>query len=230
MEDVAERGGGWGRGRMRGGRRVIGRAGRGGHGQRRQQPSNELRATLVGHVINHGWHCERLDRECSLSHCRIFFLQFSFSLHRFVSIWIIWRILYNLNYFSIWQSTLKMECFLLCPTVCSWLDKIIRMKCVPSGDFDNAICSFCCSASFWRIYEVFCSFVVWFFELCSVNMMFYVTVISIQAIISHLSPLYSSPHLIMHLQFYVIAAMMDVYVRVYVECLSVQTEKPVEAK
>ena len=40
---------------MRGGGRVRGRgrAGR-GHGQRRQQLSNEIRATLVDHVINHG--------------------------------------------------------------------------------------------------------------------------------------------------------------------------------
>lgn len=34
--------------------RGRGRAGRGGHGQRRQQLSNEIRATLVDHVINHG--------------------------------------------------------------------------------------------------------------------------------------------------------------------------------
>ena len=39
---------------MRGGGRVRGRAGRGGHGQRRQQLSNENRATLVDHIINHG--------------------------------------------------------------------------------------------------------------------------------------------------------------------------------
>lgn len=41
---------------MRGGGRVRGRgrAGRGVHGQRRQQLSNEIRATLVDHVINHG--------------------------------------------------------------------------------------------------------------------------------------------------------------------------------
>lgn len=58
MEAVAERGRGRGRGRvrMRGGGRVRGRgrAGRGVHGQRRQQLSNEIRATLVDHVINHG--------------------------------------------------------------------------------------------------------------------------------------------------------------------------------
>ena len=34
---------------MRGGGRVRGRAGRGGHRQRRQQLSNEIRATLVDH-------------------------------------------------------------------------------------------------------------------------------------------------------------------------------------
>jgi hypothetical protein len=47
---------GRGRVRMRGGGRVRGRgrAGRGVHGQRRQQLSNEIRATLVDHVINHG--------------------------------------------------------------------------------------------------------------------------------------------------------------------------------
>ena len=39
---------------MRGGGRVRGRAGRGGHGQRRQQLSNEIRAASVDHVINHG--------------------------------------------------------------------------------------------------------------------------------------------------------------------------------
>ncbi len=39
----------------RGGRvRGRGRAGRGVHGQRRQTLSNEIRATLVDHVINHG--------------------------------------------------------------------------------------------------------------------------------------------------------------------------------
>lgn len=56
MEAVAERGRGRGRVRMRGGGRVRGRgrAGRGVHGQRRQQLSNEIRATLVDHVINHG--------------------------------------------------------------------------------------------------------------------------------------------------------------------------------
>ncbi|KAK0136832.1 hypothetical protein N1851_027005 [Merluccius polli] len=59
MEDNnAERGRGRGRGRarMRGGGRVRGRgrAGRGVHGQRRNQLSNEIRATLVDHVINHG--------------------------------------------------------------------------------------------------------------------------------------------------------------------------------
>jgi len=35
-------------------------------------------------------------------------------------------------------------------------------------DFDNAVCSFGCSASFCRIYEVFCSLGVWFCELCKV--------------------------------------------------------------
>ncbi|XP_047676533.1 uncharacterized protein LOC113637723 [Tachysurus fulvidraco] len=40
--------------RIRGGGRVRGRAGRGVHGQRRQTLSNEIRATLVDHVINHG--------------------------------------------------------------------------------------------------------------------------------------------------------------------------------
>ncbi|XP_045560151.1 uncharacterized protein [Salmo salar] len=56
MEAVAERGRGRGRVRIRGGGRVRGRgrAGRGVHGQRRQQLSNEMRATLVDHVINHG--------------------------------------------------------------------------------------------------------------------------------------------------------------------------------
>ncbi|XP_067234759.1 uncharacterized protein [Chanodichthys erythropterus] len=60
MEDIAERGRGRGRGRgrlrIRGGGRVRGRgrAGRGVHGQRRQTLSNEIRATLVDHVINHG--------------------------------------------------------------------------------------------------------------------------------------------------------------------------------
>lgn len=54
-EAVAERGRGRERVRMRGGGRVRGRgrAGRGVHGQR-QQLSNEIRATLVDHVINHG--------------------------------------------------------------------------------------------------------------------------------------------------------------------------------
>ena len=36
--------------------RGRGRAGRGVHGQRRNQLSNEIRATLVDHVINHGLH------------------------------------------------------------------------------------------------------------------------------------------------------------------------------
>ena len=56
MEAVAERGKGRGRVRMRGGGRVrgMGRAGRGVHGQRRQHLSNEIRATLVDHVINRG--------------------------------------------------------------------------------------------------------------------------------------------------------------------------------
>ena len=53
MEDVAEREGGRGRVRMRGEGRVRGRAGRRGHGQRRKQLSNEIRATSVDHVINH---------------------------------------------------------------------------------------------------------------------------------------------------------------------------------
>ena len=54
MEDVAETGRGRGRVRMRGGGRLRGRgrAGRGVHGQRKQQLSNEIRATLVDHVIN----------------------------------------------------------------------------------------------------------------------------------------------------------------------------------
>ena len=39
----------WG-GRVRG----RGRASRGGHGQSRHQLSNEIRATFVDHVINHG--------------------------------------------------------------------------------------------------------------------------------------------------------------------------------
>ena len=43
---------GGGRVRMWGG--VRGRAGRGGHGQRRQQLSDEIRAALADHVINHG--------------------------------------------------------------------------------------------------------------------------------------------------------------------------------
>ena len=34
--------------------RDRGRAGRGGHSQRRQQLSNEIRATSVERVINHG--------------------------------------------------------------------------------------------------------------------------------------------------------------------------------
>ncbi|KAI2657470.1 Insertion element IS630 uncharacterized 39 kDa protein [Labeo rohita] len=56
MEDIAERGRGRGRLRIRGGGRVRGRgrAGRGLHGQRRQTLSNEIRATLVDHVIHHG--------------------------------------------------------------------------------------------------------------------------------------------------------------------------------
>jgi len=33
-------------------------------------------------------------------------------------------------------------------------------------DFDNAMYSFGCRASFCRIYEVFCSLGVWFCELC----------------------------------------------------------------
>ena len=67
---------------MRGGGRVRGRAGRGGHGQRRQQLSNEIRATLVDHVINRRLTLrQRLDRERSLSHCRVvtcFFCNFLF--------------------------------------------------------------------------------------------------------------------------------------------------------
>lgn len=61
-------------------------------------------------------------------------------------------------------------------------------------------------------------------------MVYYATIISMQAIISELSPLYSSPHLFMCVQFYVIAAMMHVYVRVCVECLNVQTDQSAEAK
>ena len=55
MEGLAERGRGKGRGKVgvRGGGRVRDRAGRGGHGQRRQPLSNEIRATLVDHVITH---------------------------------------------------------------------------------------------------------------------------------------------------------------------------------
>ncbi|XP_035656281.2 uncharacterized protein LOC118402297 [Oncorhynchus keta] len=58
MEAVAERGRERGRVIMRGGGggrvRGIGRAGRGVHCQRRQHLSNEIRATVVDHVINHG--------------------------------------------------------------------------------------------------------------------------------------------------------------------------------
>ena len=72
---VRRRGGG--RVRMRGGGRVRGRAGRGGHGQRRQQLSNEIRATLVHHIINHG---------LTLTHffSAIFFFSLLFCEHIFV--------------------------------------------------------------------------------------------------------------------------------------------------
>ena len=60
MEDVAERG----RGR--------GRAGRGAHGQRRWQHSNEI--SILSWSCHQPWaDTERLDRECSLSLCRILF-------------------------------------------------------------------------------------------------------------------------------------------------------------
>ena len=54
---------------MRGGGRVRGRgrAGRGGHGQKRQQLSNEIRAILVDHVINHGLTMRESGRRRSLS-------------------------------------------------------------------------------------------------------------------------------------------------------------------
>lgn len=54
MEDVAKRGQGRGRVRMRRVGSVIGRAAGGVHGQRRQQLSNEIRETIVDYVINHG--------------------------------------------------------------------------------------------------------------------------------------------------------------------------------
>ena len=74
---------------MRGGGRVRGRADRGGHGQRRQQLSNEIRATLVDHVINHGLTLREAGQRVQLlALLHFFFLQFSFSVYCFVSIFL----------------------------------------------------------------------------------------------------------------------------------------------
>ena len=51
-----------------------------------EQLSNEIRETLVDHVINHGLILR--ERDCSLSQCQISFLQFSFSVYFFVSIFL----------------------------------------------------------------------------------------------------------------------------------------------
>ena len=77
MEDAAERGRGRGRERMRGGGRVRGGAGRGAHGQRRQQ--DDIRNTRVDDVISHDdsdWLTER-----AASHCHILFLLVSVSVY-----------------------------------------------------------------------------------------------------------------------------------------------------
>ena len=84
MEDVVERGGGRGRVKIRGGGRVRGRAIRGGHSQIRQYISNEIRATLVDHVINHGLTLREAGQRVqppTLSHL---FFSFLFCEHIFV--------------------------------------------------------------------------------------------------------------------------------------------------
>ena len=69
---------------MRRGGRVRGRAGRGGHGQRRQQLSNEIRATLVDHVINHGLTLREAGERVQPLASSLFFLQYFFSVQSFL--------------------------------------------------------------------------------------------------------------------------------------------------
>ena len=134
MGDVAARGRERGRGRMRGGGRGRGRgrAGGGAHGQRRQSLTNEISATLVDHVINHGLtlqeagqrvllvlshffsvilffsslFCEHIFIHSNVNVSAVHMLHWCAStacvyLQIFLCMWTIWRILYNLNYFSI---------------------------------------------------------------------------------------------------------------------------------
>ena len=76
---------------MRGGGRVRGRGrvGTGAHGQRRQQLSKEIMATLVDHVINHGLTIQEAGQRVqllALSHFfpAIFFFSLLFCEHSFV--------------------------------------------------------------------------------------------------------------------------------------------------
>ena len=80
MGDVAARGRERGRGRMRGGGRVRGRgrAGGGAHGQRRQSLTNEISATLVDHVINHGLTLQEAGQRVLLVLSHFFFCNFLF--------------------------------------------------------------------------------------------------------------------------------------------------------
>ena len=80
-----------GRVRMRGGGRVRGkgRAVRGGHGQRR--------TTFRWNQSNQSWSCH----QPWLALLHFFFCNFFLYLQIFLCMWTIWRILYNLNYFSI---------------------------------------------------------------------------------------------------------------------------------
>ena len=73
---------------MRGAGRVRGRICRGGHGQRRQQLSNEIRATSVDHVINRGLTVREAGQRVQPLTLTHFFLQFSFSVYCFVSIFL----------------------------------------------------------------------------------------------------------------------------------------------
>ena len=66
---------------MRGGGRVRGRgrAGGGAHGQRRQSLTNEISATLVDHVINHGLTLQEAGQRVLLVLSHFFSVIFFFS-------------------------------------------------------------------------------------------------------------------------------------------------------
>ena len=56
-------------------------------------------------------------------------------LQMFLCMWKIWRILYNLNYFSIMAKHTDDESVFHYAQQSNWIDKnlVIWMKCVPSG-------------------------------------------------------------------------------------------------